>query len=385
MPHWIARCAVVTALLAGPAPAQDVAARVALADAVRDMGCTADLGELSAREDLKRRSGLDGRATGVTIDSLVGDGLATFDIRRLILALSPGLCGGTRMARDIVLDAARLHGCTLTPADAAAHWSKVGIEPLLADDLYASLAPDGTVAPDTCGLKPTHPDIRAAWLAAFRENDCRIDLTDFSGVALRHGLPREDDPVMRGWMDDGAVRRVGQALYLDPGLCETASAPALSPDARDLAGAIAAQGCRQDGRRLAAAAEGRGIPRDRAEAALGALLLAGQATLEGDAVVLSPGACEASLPASLVDGTVSRLDAVVREAVEGHFRARGCTVPATAEGEEALLRHVLAALGLPRIRTEAGDALVAGRIGAVVTSSAFRREGGQMLWTECAP
>jgi hypothetical protein len=379
--RWFILALVITA---GTADAQETAARVAVADAIRSMNCRVELMNPAQNQTFQDLVGLETSAYGAAIDSLVGDRLASLDPVRGIVSLSRGLCGMDRIDR-VVVDGARLYHCAMTPEQASAHWPKVGLDANQAGGTLSYLAPDGTLPPDLCALKPAHADLRTAWIAAFAENGCRLDLDHMADLSLRHGIKPGGDAVIDAWMADGIVTRdEPSALYLDPSVCVPGALGAISPEARTLAMLLATAGCAMEDRQLAAIAADRGLTRGVAGDALLELILSGHAQADGTRASLTETACQAMLPPGLSDEARDRLDMVVGMTTRRVLQQNTCRLE-MADLVEQVMAEARVPLRAGPARTPATDRLMTRRIEAVVASDGYEREGDVVVLKECKP
>ena len=313
---------------------------------------------------------------------------------RGILAVSPGLCG-TAAPRDVVLDAARLYRCTLAPDQAAAQFAKVGLSPEAADVAGRALVAEGaatvdaggfTVTPEACALKPHHPDDRTAWIAAFREGGCRVDLGSLDDIATRHSLPRDKDPALRAMLDSGEVTRLVNGLYLDPATCAPdARAAHDGAETRWLIAELAARRCTASGTDLALGADAAGLAPDAVSAALAGLVLDGSVRVESGNLVLNAGACAAATPPSLADAALDRIRGAVRDGVADAYRASGCTFDVSMRAEDRMILAVRDRLGAGPVRTAAADKLIGDAVDDVVRGPGFRRDGKVITMLDCTP
>ena len=322
-------------------PMDDLASLTALfIDTVSANGCTITEAEAEA---LLAPQGLDMDTTREIVGALIDRGDASFEGG--VLRLSDAICTGNvadpgiegAAYADALAAAIAAEGCAVTEANSAdiiraADLAQEEAEAALVALLDAQLATaDGarvTLDAEYCaalgGGETVKPGGSPEELLAdaLRANGCRMSETDAEAMLPGMGLSMDEAiDIARRWVAEGEASFEGDDLVLGPALCNAGSEIEV-PDRTEggpadvLKAAMFANGCRLSEDRAMDILPGWGLDMDGAiDIAMG-WVDAGEASFEGDDLVLGDAACQPS-PA-----VIEILEAKVLDVVRG----AGCTI-----------------------------------------------------------
>ena len=143
---------------------------------------------------------------------------------------------------------------------------------------------------------PAQDDVRDRFVEAVRLNGCSVSEAEAGAVLEAAGLTMEQvDGVAEAMLAEGVGHPAGDVFHLSDALCGDAVRVRPDPMAV-LIGALREAGCTMTQEAAADTLPGLGLTEEVTGEVAEAMVRSGEATLEGDALRLSPALCAAPAP-----------------------------------------------------------------------------------------